>query len=270
MDRNHRIASSAEIRSRAEAAMHRRNKRIAPWAEIRERITDASPEGLAPIDQLHSEGLAATRLLAKLARITKGEKVLDVGCSVGGPARLLAGEFGAVVTGVDFAGGLIEVAQRLVEVTGIPVTFQCADALQLPFDDASFDVVWTQHAASAIADKPRLYSEIRRVLRTGGRLAMHDLMQGSTEGTLYMPVPCADSEDETFLAETGKLKSLLSAIGFRELVWHDRTAATKTYSASPFSIHLIKGEGFPEMLDNLRRNLQEGRITVAMGVFQAI
>ena len=117
--------------------------RMVSWEEIRDQIKDATPDGLAPIDQLHSGGLAATRLLAKFARIAKGEKVLDVGCGAGGPSRVLAGEVGAVVTAIDLAPGLIELAKRLGEVSHIPVIFEQGDALQLPFEDASFDVVWT-------------------------------------------------------------------------------------------------------------------------------
>ena len=103
--------------------------RTASWTEIRDRIEDATPEGLAPLDQLHSGGWYATRLFAKFARITKGEKVLDVGCGAGGPSRVLAAEVGAVVTGVDLTA-LIELAQRLGELNGIQVTFQQADALR--------------------------------------------------------------------------------------------------------------------------------------------
>ena len=98
-----------------------------------------------------------------------GEKVLDIGCGPGGASRVLAGEMGATVTGVDLAPGLIELAKRLSDLSSIRVDFRVADALELPFPDTSFDVVWTQHAAPNIKDKPRLYAEMRRVLRSGGR-----------------------------------------------------------------------------------------------------
>ena len=249
--------------------------RMVSWEEIRDQIKDATPDGLAPIDQLHSGGLAATRLLAKFARIAKGEKVLDVGCGAGGPSRVLASEVGAVVTAIDLAPGLIELAKRLGEVSHIPVIFEQGDALQLPFEDASFDVVWTQHAACNIADKSRLYAEIRRVLRPGGRLAMHDVLRGPVGGPFHMPMPCGDTEEEAFFPDPTRLKRLLVASGFRELVWRDRTQATIAFfdrlpDPGQFSIRLVLGRRFPEMVSNLHRNLQEGRLATAMGVFEAV
>jgi SAM-dependent methyltransferase len=251
--------------------------RIDSWQQIRARIQDATPDGLAPIDQLHTGGLIASRLLAKFARIRKGEKVLDVGCGAGGGSRVIAGEVGADVTGIDLSGGLIDLAQRLGALSGIYVDFRQADALALPFEDESFDVVWTQHCATNIADKPRLYAEMRRVLKPGGRMAMHDLMQGPNPGPLHMPVPFADSEDESFLAETESLKALLARSGFREMLWRDRTEATLAFfetlrdpEPEPFSIRLVLGRQFPEMVRNLRLNLHEGRVGAAMGLFAAV
>src|SRR6266436_6685758 len=129
-------------------------RRVAPVAEILARVEDVSAEGLGQLDQLHTGGLAASRMLAKLARISRGEVVLDAGCGVGGSARLLAGEFGAQVTAVDLSPEYVEIGRALSQKSGIPVTFECANALDLPFASGTFDVVWTQHAATNIADKP--------------------------------------------------------------------------------------------------------------------
>jgi ubiquinone/menaquinone biosynthesis C-methylase UbiE len=58
------------------------------------------------------------------------------------------------------------------------VTYRQGSALAMPFDDAAFDVVWTQHAAMNIADKAKLYAEIWRVLRPGRWFALYDILAG--------------------------------------------------------------------------------------------
>jgi len=249
-------------------------------AQILARIDDASPrnlspEVLAPLDQFHSGGLAATRELATLAAIKPGEAVLDVGCGVGGPARVLVREHGAHVSAVDLSPDYVEIGRELSKKSGIPVAFETADALDLPFAGESFDVVWTQHASMNIADKPRLYRELRRVLRPVGRLVFHDLLAGHGDGPLQFPVPWADRAEESFLIEAEDLRALLRLCGFGERVWQDRTAATLAFfekmpppsaMVPPLGIHLLLGEHFPAMAANVRRNLLAGRLGVAMAV----
>lgn len=247
-------------------------RRRAPLAEILGQIDDASIEGLAPLDQFHSGGIEATRDLAALARISAGEAVLDVGSGIGGPARLLAAERGARVTGIDLTADYVELARALSARSKIAAEYRKADALELPFGDAGFEVVWTQHAAMNIADRPRLYGELRRVLKPGGRLALHDIFAGPQPGPLHLPVPWADTEAESHLVTPEALRRLLADLGFAELAWQDRTAITIAgFEVAPARkplIHLLLGEGFPDMVANMRRNFAESRIAAAMGVFQ--
>ena len=237
---------------------------------------DLSPDILAPLDQFHSGGLAATRELANLAAIKPGEAVLDVGCGVGGPARVLAAEHGARVRAVDLSPAYVAIGRALSKKGGIPVTFETANALDLPFADASFDLLWTQHASMNIADKPRLYRELRRVLRPEGRLAFHDLLVGAEPGPLQFPVPWADGVEESFLIGARDLRTLLASCGFRERIWQDRTAATLAYFekvpppsavAPPLGAHLLLGPQFPAMAANLRQNMAAGRVGAAMGIY---
>jgi MPBQ/MSBQ methyltransferase len=248
-------------------------RRAAGFAEILALVEDASPDGLAPLDQFHSGGIAATRELAALAGIAPGQRLLDVGCGIGGPARLLAAECQADVTAADLTADYLRLGRALGERSGVRVGFVCADALSLPLADAAVDLVWTQHAAMNIADKPRLYGELRRVLEPGGRLALHDIFAGPASGPLVLPVPWADAPGESFLMQQRALRDLLAGLGFRELAWIDRTAATIGYfdrlppTLRPFGTQLLLGPGFPVMAANLRRNFREGRVGAAMGVF---
>lgn len=124
---------------------------------------------LGALDQFHTRGLAATAELAKLAGITADMSVLDVGSGVGGPARFLAATYGCWVSGVDISEPFVDAARYLTERTGQSgqVSFQTASAVELPFDDSRFNLVFLQHVAMNICDPARLYREPRRVLKSG-------------------------------------------------------------------------------------------------------
>src|SRR4029077_6122861 len=115
-----------------EVAMSEHYRRAESLEKILAKIDalsgDLSPDALAPIDQFHSGGLAASRELARLAAIKPGESVLDVGCGVGGPARLLAAEHGARVRAIDLSADFIAIARALSKKSGIAVEFEAADA----------------------------------------------------------------------------------------------------------------------------------------------
>ena len=114
-----------------------------------------TPQQLAALDQFHTRGLAATAELGKLAGVTAGMSVLDVGSGVGGPARFLAATCGCQVTGVDLSEPFVDAARYLTERTGQSgqVSFETASALELPFESGRFDVVLLQHVAMNIADR---------------------------------------------------------------------------------------------------------------------
>src|SRR5246127_4085357 len=135
-----------------------------------------TPGQLGTLDQFHTRGLAATAELAKLAGITAEMSVLDIGSGVGGPARFLAATYGCRVTGVDLSEPFVDAARYLTQRTGQSeqVSFHTASALELPFEGSRFDAVLLQHVAMNISDRARLYREIRRVLKPGGRFATFD------------------------------------------------------------------------------------------------
>src|ERR1700761_8235532 len=146
---------------------------------------------LGSLDQFHTRGLAATTELAQLAGVTADMSVLDVGSGIGGPARFLAATHGCRVTGIDLSEPFVDAARYLTERTGQSglVSFQHGSALELPFDDGRFDAVLLQHVAMNIADRTRLYREIRRVLKKGGRFATYDVVLKA--GEPHYPVPWA-------------------------------------------------------------------------------
>ena len=234
---------------------------------------------LQPLDEFHIRGRAATRELAALAGLSTGAHVVDVGCGVGGPARTLAAEIGCRVTGLDLMPEYCDLADLLTAGTGLSdrVTVRQGSALEMPFDDGAFDAAWMQHVSMNIEDKARLYREIRRVLRTGGVLALNEVYAGSVGPRRY-PVPWASDAGIDFLVSQEEARRAIAAAGFREVEWVDVTEKSAEWfrgvlglrggpGAPPaLGLHLLVSD-FPARAANVLRNLEEGRITVAMGVF---
>ena len=136
-------------------------------------------------DQDHFGGLPAVDRLAELAGIGPGMHVLDVCSGMGGPARYLAHHRGCRVTGLDITKSRHEGALRLTALVGLGhlVDFRLGNALEMPFADASFDVVIGQEAFCHVPDKPQLIAECARVVRPGGVVAFTDILRrdGLTE-----------------------------------------------------------------------------------------
>lgn len=239
------------------------------------------PAHLAAVDEFHVRGRAATQELARRLGLTADRRVLDVGCGLGGAARLLAAEYGCRVTGIDLTEAYCRAAAELSRWVGLDglVEFRPADALDMPFPDASFDVAWTQHAAMNIADKPALYREVRRVLKPGGAFAVYDILQGAG-GEPHFPVPWARDPSISFLVAPEELRALLAASGFEIVAWRDTTAAGRDWfrgvagrlrdgGPPPLGFHLLLGPEFAAMGANQLRNLEEDRIALVEVVARA-
>ena len=237
-----------------------------------------TPEDLAPIDEFHIRGRAATLELARAASVDSGKRVLDVGSGVGGTSRCLAREFGCRVTGIDLTDEYCRVAAMLSDRTGLAelLDYRQGDAANLPFPDASFDIVWTEHVAMNIPDKPKLYREMYRVLKPGGTLAIYDVRAGPS-GPVLFPVPWARTPESSFLATPDELRNLLEEAGFNIAAWSDTTDAARAWFVAlaekiraegmpPLGFHVLLGSDFQAMAQNQRRNLEEARIVLAQVV----
>ena len=267
---------------------------------IRAALASLGPEDrplstreLGAMDQFHTRGHGATAELAELAGIESTDRVLDLGCGIGGPARLIAASRGCRVIGVDLSEGFVEAARYLSLRTGQQqrVEFHAGSALALDFADASFDVVLLQHVAMNIADRPRLYREIRRLLAPGGRFATYDVVRG--EGEALYPAPWARDSRDSFLLDAQATREAVEAAGLRVRAWLDDTPAARSWaaqlkaaasattsttsttcttcttSATP-GLGVVMGPDFPVQAGNHARNLLEGRVGVLMAVFEAV
>ena len=126
-------------------------------------------------------------LLAEAVDVRAGERVLDVAAG-NGNATLAAARRFARVTSTDYVPALLEKGAARAAAEGLDVHFQVADAEELPFDDASFDVVLSTYGAMFTPDHTRPAREMLRVLRDGGRIGLANWTPEGFIGQLFKVV----------------------------------------------------------------------------------
>ena len=246
---------------------------FAALAAIGKDLDALTIDDLAASDQFHGGGKPTTVRLARLAAPAPGTRVLDVGGGLGGPARTLAVEFGCDVTSLDLTESYVRAAETLTARLrlGDRVRHQVGNALELPFDDGAFDMVWTQNSGMNIENKERLYAGFHRVLRPGGRLALQEPMAGPKQ-PVFFPVMWARDASTNFLRPPDALRAVIEAAGFRVRQWDDVSAeAAGPESAADIPAHNIQRIVMGDALDAIRRasdrNRAEGRILLIQAVF---
>ncbi len=235
-------------------------------------------DDLIPVDEFHTRGRKATREMAGMVNLKSTDRVLDIGCGLGGTARHLAEEYNCHVTGIDLTEAYVTTGTRLTELVGLnhKVALRHASALDLPYDDGRFDIVWTQHVQMNIADKFRFYSEIARVLKTDGCFLFHDVFRDRGDGPIY-PVPWADDESMSVLMSEAQAREIMREAGLVIDVWDGKVQESveffkrvltriDTNGLPPFGIHLVLGDSAEAKLRNHARNLSENRISVVVGM----
>ena len=243
--------------------------------DIAEGIKDA----LAPIEELHLRGRSATMELAKEVGLNESMRILDIGCGIGGSARTLFSNFRCNVTGIDLCEEFCRAADLINERLGYSsnIEIQQGDALNVPFDNSSFDTIFIQHVLMNIENKERLISEIFRLLRPKGRLALNTICAGSVN-PIHFPVIWANNPSISFLRSPNELRQVLVTSGFKELLWRDDTkkvleeiqtmrSKPPSNKPRPISLALIINDTSKKW-KNIVRNLEEGRIVVIQGIFE--
>jgi len=236
-----------------------------------------SPDALSALDHFHTGGLKASHELMEMARIRAEDRVLDIGAGLAGSARMLASALGCHVDCIEMSADYCTGAKLLNRLTDMEekINVHQGSALDLPFPDNSFDVVWMQNVGMNIADKPRLYSEIARVLKPGGRYAFQEMTAGN-EATAYYPLPWASDPTDNYLVSSDEMHAILDDCGLVVEVFEDTSDAHLNRSASNATPAAQGQLGLAVFVDNLsekatnaRRSLEEGQVRLVRGIFTA-
>ena len=235
-----------------------------------------SPEELGALDHFHTGGLRASRELLEVAQIHADDRVLDIGAGLAGSARLLATSVGCRVDCIEMSPDYCVGAVLLNRLTGLEDRIEVHEgsALELPFADDSFDVVWMQNVGMNIADKRTLYEEISRVLKPGGRYAFQEMTAGKV-ATSYFPLPWASEPADNFLVSAEEMQSLLGECGLVAELFEDtseahlsRTVANATPAAAGQLGLAVFVDNLAQKAANARRSLEEGQVRLVRGVFR--
>lgn len=231
-------------------------------------------DDLAPVDEFHVRGAAATTDLIHWLAPTSAMHVLDLGSGLGGPARRLAQTCGCRVTGVDLSESYCATATTLNQWCGLDkqVRFQVGNVTDLStFQPATFDAAWTIHVGMNIADKSAFYAEVARVLKPGGCFVVYEFFTTGGQN-IHFPVPWAREAAASCLLNREEIAHYLTASGFRAMSVQDWTDAGLAFlqksiagfgqqtTPPPLGLHLVLGPIIRTMIQSLYQNLAEQRL----------
>jgi SAM-dependent methyltransferase len=230
-------------------------------------------EDLSPVDEFHIGGRQATGDFLDQLRLNASDCVLDIGCGIGGAARFAASRYGSTVTGVDLTGEYIETGNTLCSWVGLSnqVALLHENAVDMPFEDGSFDAAYMLHVGMNIEHKAALAAEINRVLKPGAHLGIFDVMRVG-DGNLDFPLPWSSLPETSAVATPNEYKKALAIADFKLIAERNRRDFAMAFFAdlqvrmadsmgpSPLGLHILMGEKTSEKISNVVAHISENHI----------
>lgn len=173
------------------------------------------------------------------SQVQSATQILDVGCGIGGSALYLAQKFQAAVTGITLSPVQAKRATARAQEAGLTsqAQFRVADAMQMPFADQSFDLVWSLESGEHMPDKAQFLQECCRVLRPGGTLIVATWCHRSSAP----PHPPLTADEQQLLAQIYRIYHLpyiISLADYAEIAqrlpFHQVRTADWSDAVAPF------------------------------------
>ncbi len=232
-----------------------------------------SPEQLDRLDQFHVGGMDAVDTLISSMDVGTGDKVLDIGSGLGGPARRVAQKTGAAVHGVDITRSYVEAAQFLTARSDLEslVTFEQVDIAALG-TSTPYDAAISVHVHMNVEDKASFFDAIHANLRPGARLVLWEICS-TGESDPAWPMPWSIDGTDSYLTTSDGLRQAAIDAGFEVLEWSDETQWATDWFAATFkdgpppapSLPMLLTDGFTRVL-NLAGALSDGTASIIRGV----
>jgi ubiquinone/menaquinone biosynthesis C-methylase UbiE len=223
-----------------------------------EQQNEYDDKTVAMLELIWGEGFMAPGGEGHVAKMVEGfdlegRLVLDIGCGLGGPACILAGEYGAHVVGTDLEPPLIERARRRAAGKGLSdrARFEVVTPGPLTFEDDSFDLVMSSGGVTQTADKLGIFRECLRVLKPGGSFSVYDWMRSEGDYSDDMRY-WFEMEGLTYAMETprGQEKALRQA-GFEDVSVVDASAWYRERVRREYE--RLKTSNFPRLVELIGR-----------------
>jgi ubiquinone/menaquinone biosynthesis C-methylase UbiE len=232
-----------------------------------------SIEDLGPVDEFHIGGRIATAHFAEQLKFSGSDHLLDVGCGLGGAARFFATEYKARVSGIDLTDEYVETGNALNEWMGLSEQIQLrqGSALELPYEDSSFDGAYMLHVGMNIEDKGALFREVGRVLKPGAVFGVFDVMR-TGDATLEYPVPWAFDHSICHLAPISEYQTAMSEAGFETSEGNSRQEFAMSFfekmkarlasadGPPPLGLHTLMQASTPVKIQNMVAGISAGAV----------
>ena len=241
-------------------------------AKLGKTRASVTVEDLAPVDEFHIGGRQASEdFLAQLG-LTPDQRVLDVGCGLGGSARFAATRYGCRITGIDLTEEYVTTGQVMCDWVGLGglVSLHRGSALAMFFEADTFDGAYMLHVGMNIHDKRQLCGEVHRVLRPGACFGIYDVMR-TGEGELAYPVPWAATPETSAVHSVDDYRVALRAAEFDIVAERNRRdfaveffaklkASITGASPAPLALHILMGDTAPRKIANMVANIASGTL----------
>ena len=230
-------------------------------------------EDLAPVDEFHIGGRQASEDFLGQLGLTPDQRVLDVGCGLGGTARFAATRYGCHITGIDLTEAYVTTGQVMCDWVGLGdrVSLRRGSALAMSFEADTFDGAYMLHVGMNIDDKRQLCAEVHRVLRPGACFGIYDVMRTGV-GELAYPVPWAATPETSALHSLDDYRVALRAADFTISAERNRrdfaleffaklkASTTGASGPAPLGLHILMGDTAPRKIANMVANIASGTL----------